>query len=160
MNKTDEIFPKEKRKFQFYEKLREKYSIKRSSKDDPQNISDYLFLLPDVFVLICRLALEKRLSVSNKLFMSAVAAYFMLPIDIIPDFVPFIGFLDDFVLAIFAFDHLFKEVDNKIILDNWSGEVDMLETTKRVIGLANKQISSKILNKIKKIVNSKGEKNE
>ncbi len=160
MDKTMEIFPKEKRKFQFYEKLREKYSVKRKSKSEGKNVSDYLFLLPDVFVLVCRLALEKRLSISNKLFMSAVAAYFMLPIDIIPDFVPFVGFLEDFILAIFAFDYLFKEIDNKIILDNWSGEADMLETTKKVVSLANKQISSKVLKKIKKIVNSKGGSDE
>ncbi len=160
MDKSKEVFPKEKRKFQFYEKLREKYSTKRGSKTELKNVSDYLFLLPDIFILVSRLALEKRLSVSNKLFMSAVAAYFVLPIDIIPDFIPIIGFLDDFMVAIFAFDRLFKEVESKIILDNWSGEEDMLEVTKKVVDMANKQISGKILGKIKNLVNSKGGKSE
>ncbi len=160
MDTSKEIFLKESRKFQFYEKLREKFTIKRKSSDDTSNLSDYLFLLPDIFVLIGRLSLEKRLSVANKLFMSAIAAYFLLPIDIIPDFIPFVGFLDDLMVAIFALDSLFKEVDSKIILDNWSGEEDMLQLVKKVVDLANKQTSGKILRKIKNFVNFKGGNDE
>ncbi len=160
MDTSKEIFLREERRFQFYEKLRGKFAIKRNSVDDTSNLSDYLFLLPDIFVLVGRLSLEKRLSVSNKLFMSAIAAYFLLPIDIVPDFIPFVGFLDDLVVAIFALDSLFKEVDNKIILDNWSGEEDMLQLVKKIVDVANKQTSGKILKKIKDFVNFKGGNDE
>jgi len=151
--KDNEIFLKDKRKFQFYEKLREKFAIQKVSSSDPNNVTDYMFIVPDIFVLVSRLAIEKRLKMTTKAFMAAVVAYFLLPIDIIPDFIPIIGFLDDLLIAVYALDRILSEVDPKIIQDNWSGETDMLKMVKKIISATQKNVSLKIIKKIKNFIN-------
>jgi len=136
----------------FYEKLREKFAGKITEEKKLKKVSDYLFLLPDFFILLCRLLMEDRVTNQTKAFILGVIAYVMLPIDIIPDFIPVIGFVDDLILVVFALDQIMKQTDEEIILANWSGRSDFILTVRNVIDIANKAVSHRILIKIKGIL--------
>jgi uncharacterized membrane protein YkvA (DUF1232 family) len=139
----------DQRKLQFYEKLRKKLKGKFPPSGSYEKISDFLFLLPDFFVLLTRLLLDDRVTVKTKGFILGVVSYLILPIDIIPDFIPVIGFVDDLILVVFALDQILKYTDQQVLEDNWSGEVSLLNAIKNVMNIADKAVSHRILQKIK-----------
>jgi len=110
----------------------------------------YLLALPDFFILLCRLAVDKRVTSSQKLFIGGIIAYVMLPIDIIPDFIPLIGYVDDLVLVVYGLNLILNELDKQILLDNWSGEEDVLVLLQQITNTAEQFLDKKILKKIQK----------
>lgn len=139
-------------RFLFYEKLRVKFTGNLPQDSKVYRIRDYLFLLPDYFILLCRLLLEEKVTKETKAFILGVIAYVMLPIDLIPDFIPVIGFIDDLILVVFALDQIMKNTDEKILLANWSGRSDFLLSIKNIIDLADSAVTHQILMKIKIIL--------
>ena len=137
------------KKLMFYEKLRARFAGKIPQDGRMNKISDYLFLLPDYFILLCRLLMEERVTNQTKAFILGVIAYVMLPIDIIPDFIPVVGFVDDLILVVFALDQIMKHTDNQILIDNWSGNRDFLMTIKNIMDIADRAISQRVLIKVK-----------
>ena len=137
------------KKLQFYEKLRGMLEKKMPKNGVFGKITDYLFLLPDFFIMLCRMLMDNRVTNKTKGFILAVIAYVMLPIDIIPDFIPVIGFLDDLILVVFALDQILKYTDEEVLIDNWSGKTDLLLTLRNVLDIVDQAVSQRILYKIK-----------
>jgi uncharacterized membrane protein YkvA (DUF1232 family) len=139
-------------KLQFYEKLRKKAKDWTQDKigDKGGKTAEYLFLLPDFFILVCRLAVEKRVPTKRKLMLGGIILYVMMPIDIIPDFIPVIGHVDDLVLVVMGLNMLLNEIDPKVIEDNWSGEGSVLHLMQKVTATAEQFLDKNILQKIKK----------
>jgi len=150
------IFTDDDRKMQFYETLRKKvrsYSKEKGGKAGV--LSEYLFMLPDFFVLLTRLAIDDRVPTRKKIFAGAVIAYMIMPIDIIPDFIPFIGHLDDLVLAVFGLNMVLNEIDKQVLVDNWSGEGNILDLLQTISAKAEKFMDKNILQRIKHWINKK-----
>ena len=138
-------------KLKFYEDLR------RKAKDWSQHkggaiggkLGEYLFLLPDMFILVCRLALDKRVPTKQKLMAGGIVAYVIMPLDIIPDFIPVIGHVDDLVLVVMGLNMILNEIDPKVLADNWSGEGEILDQLKKVTSTAERFLDKNILGRIK-----------
>jgi len=139
-------------KLKFYELLRKRISrfIIGFAGNRGNKFSGYLLALPDFFILLARLAVDKRVTSSQKMFVGGIIAYVMLPIDIIPDFIPFIGYIDDLVLVVYGLNLILNEVDKQVIIDNWSGEENVLELMSRVTSTAEKFLDRNILKKIQR----------
>jgi len=101
-------------------------------------------------MLLARLAVDKRVPVKRKLMMGGVVAYLMLPIDIIPDFIPLLGHVDDIVLLVMGLNMVLNDTDQKVLEDNWSGDGDILEIMKKITSTAEKFLDKNVLQKIKK----------
>ena len=63
-------------------------------------------------------ARDPRVPWGAKVVAGAVAAYAISPIDLIPDFIPFIGYLDDLLLAAVVMDGLLNFVDRSLLHEN------------------------------------------
>jgi len=139
-------------KLQFYEKLRAKARAWTNAKTGKAGgkLGEYLFLLPDFFILVCRMAVDKRVPTLTKLKLGGVIAYVMMPLDIIPDFIPVLGSVDDLVLIVLGLNLLLNETDPKVLQDNWSGEGDVLQLMQRIAATAEKFLDQKVLQRIKK----------
>jgi uncharacterized membrane protein YkvA (DUF1232 family) len=157
--KDKAIFTDDDRKMKFYEDLRRKVKLASTSKVGKMGgkLSEYLFLLPDFFVLVCRLAMDDRVPAKKKVFVGAIIAYVLMPLDIIPDFIPVIGHIDDLVLIVIGLNLILREVDKQVLLDNWSGEEDLLETLTRITATADQFLDKNIWRKINAWVNKKSE---
>jgi uncharacterized membrane protein YkvA (DUF1232 family) len=160
--KTEEIMDKviftdDDRKMKFYEDLRRKVKKTSTLKGGKLGgkLSEFLFLLPDFFVLVCRLAMDSRVPAKKKVFVGAIIAYLIMPLDIIPDFIPFIGHIDDLVLVAIGLNQILKEVDKQILLDNWSGEEDLLEMLTRITSTADQFLDKNVWRKINNWINNK-----
>lgn len=90
-----------------------------------------LMLLPNFAMLVGRLALDKRVSAETKLAMAGAAAYFVSPIDLIPDFIPVLGQIDDLMVVLLIADGILNEIDPEIVNEHWHGDPAMLENLRR-----------------------------
>ena len=147
----DKIIDIDADKLKFYEDLRRKAKGWTQNKGGSigGKLGEYLFLLPDFFILVCRLALDKRVPGKQKLMTGGIIAYVIMPLDIIPDFIPVIGHVDDLVLVVMGLNMILNEIDPKVLADNWSGEGEVLEQIQKITATAEAFLDKNILQRIK-----------
>lgn len=150
-NMKEKIVDMDDAKLKFYEELRSKAKDWTNDKTGKfgGKLSDYLFLLPDFFILVSRLAMDKRVSTKQKAIVGGIIAYLIMPLDIIPDFIPIIGYVDDLVLLVLGLNIVLNDIDQKILTDNWSGEGDVLMQMQKITAAAEKFLDRNILQRIK-----------
>src|SRR3989338_1330911 len=91
-----------------------------------------LLALPRVALLIPKLAADDRVPLRIKLALGGLAVYLASPWDIIPDFIPVLGQLDDGVAILLFVDGVLNQVDDAILLAHWRGEVATLRRLQRL----------------------------
>ncbi len=98
-------------------------------------------LAPDLFHLLCRLMVEKDVPVAEKVKLGMVIAYFISPLDLMPEaiFGP-AGYLDDVALTVWVLHRLLNVVDPEVIRRNWAGDGDVLEVIKQVMKVADEMM--------------------
>jgi uncharacterized membrane protein YkvA (DUF1232 family) len=77
--------------------------------------------VPDCAVLFKRLAADAAATRWQRLVLLALAVYLLIPIDVVPDFIPVAGQLDDAVLVILALGWLLRTHGERAIREAWSG---------------------------------------
>ena len=87
--------------------------------------------LPALAGMIARLAKDPTLPRAAKLALVAAAVYLASPIDLVPDFIPFVGYLDDLLLAAIILDGILSYVDRGLILRYWPGNTQTLDRLAR-----------------------------
>ena len=124
--------PREKR---FYNKLRSRATKWAEEKKIPPTQLKWLLAAPDLFVLLSRLALDKRVSTQAKAKIVMGLAYFVSPVDLIPDFIVPVGFLDDVLVAAWIIYRLTAEInalDPSILVEHWEGDEDVLQLVREI----------------------------
>jgi uncharacterized membrane protein YkvA (DUF1232 family) len=87
--------------------------------------------LPDLIRLVSRLASDSTIPRAAKIALAAAAVYLLSPIDLIPDFLPVIGYVDDLLLAAVVLDGVLNWVDRGIVLRYWPGTPQSLDSLAR-----------------------------
>jgi uncharacterized membrane protein YkvA (DUF1232 family) len=133
----------------FYKKLRKKiqaYLNKHNSK-----YTEYLLLAPDLFHLLVKLSLDPRVPSEKKAKFVAVIAYFISPIDLLPEIIlgP-IGYLDDIALTAYVINEYINQTDPQIVRELWAGDQEILTIIKNIVTTADKLIGSGLWKKIRK----------
>lgn len=140
-----------KKEEKFYLKIRTDISawLKKNTKVKPM-IKDYLLIIPDVFYLLLKLVKDKDVPYSKKVKLFTAIAYFISPIDIIPEaLLGPIGYLDDLGVAAFVLNDLINSIDPQIIRRNWPGDNDILILVKNILANIDKIIGKGIWQKVK-----------
>jgi uncharacterized membrane protein YkvA (DUF1232 family) len=88
--------------------------------------------IPDCIVLVTRLTRDPRVPRPRKLLLLAVVGYLALPFDLIPDFIPVVGQIDDAVLVALVLRHLVRTSGEPLIRELWPGPEQSLELILRV----------------------------
>jgi uncharacterized membrane protein YkvA (DUF1232 family) len=91
-------------------------------------------LVPDCLVLFKRLMGDARVPRRHKLMLGGLVAYLAMPFDLIPDFIPVIGLLDDAFLAGLALRTLMRGSGRALIREHWPGPAETLEPLLRLAG--------------------------
>lgn len=89
--------------------------------------------IPDCAVLVGRLLRDPRVPRRRKLLLSLAVGYLAFPIDLVPDFIPLVGQLDDAILLAFVVRHLLR-TDEQLVRELWPGPEQSLELLLRLIG--------------------------
>ncbi len=106
-------------------------------KPAPQTeLKEYLLIAPRLVKLIWRLARDPRVPARNKATLLLLTGYLASPIDIVPDFIPGLGHLDDLVIAAFALDQILNRVPPEVVRDHWDGEEDVLQIVQEILDIS------------------------
>jgi uncharacterized membrane protein YkvA (DUF1232 family) len=87
--------------------------------------------LPDIVRTIGGLALDPVLPKAAKIALGAAVLYLVSPIDLIPDFIPGLGFVDDVFVAAILVDGMLNFVNRGLVLKYWPGSAESLERIAR-----------------------------
>jgi uncharacterized membrane protein YkvA (DUF1232 family) len=98
-------------------------------------VKELLRALPDLGRLLARLVADPVLPRPAKLALAAALIYLASPIDLIPDFIPVVGYLDDLLVAALVVDGILNWVDRALILRYWPGTPQSLERVARAARL-------------------------
>lgn len=145
---TDE---ESRRAHRFYDRLRERiHSYAESKGRVAERSTDYLLLVPDMFMLLFRLVTDSRVSGANKVLLGTGIAYYFFPLDIVPELLlgP-IGFLDDLVFGVYILNKMLVDTEPEILREHWSGHEDILESIERVFNAADNLFAGDVVAKIK-----------
>ena len=82
----------------------------------------YVRQLPRYLRLLGGLLTDRRVPLFDKLLVAGAMAYIVMPIDVIPDFIPFFGEVDDLYLLVLALQRLIGHAGRRVLLDHWTGE--------------------------------------
>jgi len=135
----------------FYKKLRSDVKTWLNKNLDKKNEwSDYILIAPDLFHLMCKLSVDKDVPAGKKVKLVAGIAYFISPIDLLPEaFLGPIGYLDDIAVAAYIVNQLVNDINPQIVRKHWAGEQDILDLIKTILANADKMIGSKMWKKIR-----------
>ena len=138
----------------FYQNMRENIRSWLASKGKGYKYADYLLFAPDLFHLLCRLALDKRVPPAQKAKLAGAIAYFISPIDLIPEAIlgP-IGYVDDIALAAYVLNSIINSGHGEIAEELWAGEDNLLSVIQRIIEVADSMVGSGMWKRIKQLVN-------
>jgi uncharacterized membrane protein YkvA (DUF1232 family) len=90
-------------------------------------------LIPDCAVLFARLLRDPRIPRRRKLALAAVAGYLAFPIDLVPDFIPVVGQLDDAIVVALALGWFVRRADAAVIREHWRGSEAALNALLRLL---------------------------
>jgi uncharacterized membrane protein YkvA (DUF1232 family) len=78
--------------------------------------------IPNFLRLLYGLITDSRVNSLDKIVVAGAIAYILLPIDVIPDFVPFLGEVDDVFLLILALQRLIANAGRAVVQAYWPGD--------------------------------------
>jgi uncharacterized membrane protein YkvA (DUF1232 family) len=85
--------------------------------------------IPSYLRLMGGLLTDPRVAALDKVLLGIAIAYVVTPIDLIPDFVPFIGQVDDVFIVVLALRRLISNAGMRVIRDHWDGAIEDLHPT-------------------------------
>lgn len=88
-----------------------------------RTVIHYIRQLPHYLRLLFGLMTDPRVAAVDKLLVVGAIAYIVTPIDFLPDFIPFLGEVDDVYLLVMSLQRLISNAGRRVLLDHWGGEV-------------------------------------
>ena len=88
--------------------------------------------IPDCIVLFRRLLSDSRISKARKLLVVAMIGYLAMPIDIVPDFIPVAGQLDDAILVALVLRTVVRGSGPDVVREHWPGPEGSLRVILRL----------------------------
>jgi uncharacterized membrane protein YkvA (DUF1232 family) len=92
--------------------------VARGHREDARALATFI---PDCIVLVSRLAREPRVPRRRKLLLVGLVAYLSLPFDLVPDFIPVAGQLDDVIIVALVLRHFVGAGGEPLMRELWPG---------------------------------------
>lgn len=106
---------------------------------DLTTVREALRLLPDLIRLLKRLAADPVLPRGVRIRLWLLLAYLLIPIDLVPDFIPVIGYADDAIIVAVALRSVIGHAGREAIERHWPGTSDGLTAILRLAGTKDEQ---------------------
>lgn len=99
-------------------------------------LGEALRVLPDVLRLVRRLTADKSLPRGARVRLALLLAYLALPIDLIPDFIPVLGYADDAIIVTAVLRGVVRCAGLDAVRAHWPGTDDGFTALVRLTGLS------------------------
>lgn len=97
-----------------------------------QSARTFATFIPDCVVLVSRLAREPRVPRRRKLLLLGLVAYLSLPLDVVPDFIPIAGQLDDAIIVALVLRSFVRAGGEPLLRELWPGPQQSLGVVLRL----------------------------
>jgi uncharacterized membrane protein YkvA (DUF1232 family) len=94
--------------------------------------------VPDCIVLVRRLLGDPRVPRRHKLLLGALVGYLALPFDLVPDFIPVAGQVDDAVIVALALRVVLRASGPELLREHWPGPESSLAVVLRLVGATDR----------------------
>ena len=88
--------------------------------------------VPDCVVLLRRLCADPRVAWWRKALLIVAIAYLVMPIDLVPDFIPVAGQLDDAILVALVLRTVLRGAGERLLHEHWPGPPASLDVIRRL----------------------------
>jgi uncharacterized membrane protein YkvA (DUF1232 family) len=105
------------------------------ARPDTGTLGEMPRVLPDTIRLVRRLAVDRNIPRRARLPVWVLLAYLACPIDLVPDFIPVIGYADDAILTALVLRRLVRYAGPATVADQWPGTPEGLTALRRMLRL-------------------------
>jgi len=105
------------------------------AKPDKAQLKEALRLLPDLLRLLRRLAADRTLPRGVRIRLGLLMAYLAIPFDLIPDFIPVLGYADDAIIITVVLRSTVRSAGLDAVRKHWPGTDDGFSALSRLTGL-------------------------
>lgn len=143
----------------FYDRLRERIlgAIERRGSRLGEHTVRALLLVPDVFILLVRLALDKEVPRPARALIGGALAYFVLPVDLFPEaIIGAGGYVDDLVLAAAVLAQAFSGELEPYARKHWSGSEDLRVVLHDMTATSQSLLGANLYGRVKSLLARRG----
>ena len=109
-----------------------------------RRLKNLVLFIPNMILLCGRLMTDSRVPGTERALVAGAIIYAIIPFDLIPDMVPFVGQIDDTYLIAITLLRLMDRTDPQIVREHWSGGGDVVELIRSTAALAGKLLPKPI----------------
>lgn len=92
-------------------------------------------LVPDLVRLVRNLLRDRTIARRLRVELWVLTGYLVMPIDLVPDFVPIVGWADDVVLCVLVLRHVARRAGRDALERNWNGSEPNFTAVTRLLGV-------------------------
>jgi len=89
-------------------------------------MKNLLLFIPNLVLLCGRLLIDPRVPAKERILVAGAIVYVIMPFDLIPDMLPFVGQVDDAYLISLTLLRVMTLTDPQVVREHWRGGGDML----------------------------------
>ena len=116
-----------------------------------RRIKNLLLFIPNMLLLSMRLLTDSRVPATERALLVGAIVYAIIPFDLIPDMIPFVGQIDDAYLIALTLLRLMERTDPKVVREHWSGGGDVVE----LVGAAALVAAKFLPERIRRVLSSR-----
>jgi uncharacterized membrane protein YkvA (DUF1232 family) len=118
-----------------------------------RRLKNILLFVPNTLLLCARLLTDSRVPATEKALLGGAILYAIIPFDLIPDMIPFVGQVDDAYLIALTLLRLMQKTDPKVVREHWRGGGDVVE----LVGAAALVAAKFLPQRIRRVLTSRVE---
>lgn len=99
-------------------------------------MNNFLMFIPNFLKLLGKLLTDSRVPLAEKALFGGAIIYVIMPLDFIPDVLPFIGQVDDVYLVALTLLRLINRTDETVVRENWAGGGDIVSLANSIAKIA------------------------
>jgi uncharacterized membrane protein YkvA (DUF1232 family) len=116
-------------------------------------MKNLLMFLPNMIMLSMRLMVDSRVPKTERALFAAATIYAVIPLDFLPDMLPFIGQVDDLFLIAMTLLRLIDRTDDTVVREHWHGGGDIVALAESAATVAPllmpRRVSRVLVSKVK-----------
>jgi uncharacterized membrane protein YkvA (DUF1232 family) len=107
-------------------------------------MKNLVMFVPNMVLLCGRLLTDPRVPRTEKALVAGAIIYAVIPFDLIPDMIPFVGQLDDAYLIALTLLRLVDRTDPKVLRQHWNGGGDIVQLVESIASLTARLLPQRI----------------
>ena len=107
-------------------------------------LKNLLLFIPNIVLLCGRLLTDARVPKTEKALVAGAIVYAIIPLDLIPDVIPFVGQIDDAYLIAMTLLRLIDRTDPAVVREHWNGGGDVVQLIEAMALLTAKFLPKRI----------------